>query len=353
VLPRGRREEQPALEEVRALKDVADRLAAACRARGTQERLLERTHDAIRRAEAAEENAERLRHERSLEAGRHMLASAQLARPAATGIYAPASRIALETLERRTALGAPIAVVAPSGVDPVPFLARAHLSGARRGAPLVVVDGASAREHDPAHWTDPAESPLALAHSGMLVLLDGAALPVEVQQLVARTLAEKRAPWEQPDGIDIELALTGVTAPAELVDSGRLDPSLALRLGDAREAPVVLPCLRERGEDLRALLTDRLAREGLRSLGRPVGIELAAYALLVDHPFAGEDAEMTAVVQRLVARCRAEGTDLVRARDVESLSLPASPADKRPPPAGEGPRQGGRRLPRVRRDVER
>jgi transcriptional regulator with GAF, ATPase, and Fis domain len=117
-----------------------------------------------------------------------------------------------------------------------------------------------------------------------------------------------------------------------------------MRLGDAREAPVVLPRLRDRAEDLRAILTDRFAREGLRTMGRPVGIEHAAYARLIEHPFAGEDAELAAIVQRLVSRCRAEGTDVVRAKDVDALGL-----------QGEAPARPSRvpRLPRARRDMER
>lgn len=322
VLPGASREQPPTLEEMRALKGVADRLAAACRARATQARMLARTHAATLRAEAAEEKVERLRHERALDVGRDTLAATRLARPATVGIYSAASRMALEALERRTAASAPIAVVAPSGVDPVPYLARAHLAGARRDAPLVLVDATSAREHDLSRWIDPSASPLALANHGLLVLLDGAALPVEVQQIVSRSLAEKRAPWERPDALDVQLALTAVVDPESLVAQGRLDPALAQRLGDARESPVALPRLRDRAEDLRAILTERLAREGLRVLGRPVGIEHAAYARLVDYPFPGEDAELGAIVQGLVARCAAQpGKDVVVAADVDALHL--------------------------------
>jgi DNA-binding NtrC family response regulator len=236
--------------------------------------------------------------------------------------------MALEALERRTAVGAPIAVVAPSGVDPVPYLARAHLAGARRDAPLVLVDATSAREHDPARWTDPQASPLALADRGMLLLVDGSALPAEVQQLVASALAQKRAPWERPDPLDVQLAVTAVATPDELVSQGRLESALALRLGDARTAPVKLPRLRDRAEDLRAILTDRLAREGLRVLGRPVGIEQAGYARLIEYPFPGEDAELAAIVQRLVARCRGE---VVSAADVDALRLTASNSRRKDP----------------------
>jgi transcriptional regulator of acetoin/glycerol metabolism len=73
-------------------------------------------------------------------------------------------------------------------------------------------------------------------------------------------------------------------------------------------------------------LTDRFAREGLRVLGRPVGIEQTAYARLIDYRFPGEDAELTSIVQRLVARCTG---DLVRAADVEALRLRSEPTGER------------------------
>jgi DNA-binding NtrC family response regulator len=328
VLPRVAREEPVTLEEVRALKDAADRLAAACRARGTQARMLARAHEAILRADAADETVERMRHQQSLDVGRHALATTRLARPATVGVYSAGSRMALEALERRTAVGAAIAVLAPSGVDPVPFLARAHLAGARGDTPFVLVDATSAREHDMSRWIDPGASPLALADGGMLVLLDGAALPPEVQQLIARALSEKRAPWDRAQSLNVQLALTAVAAPDVLIAQGRLDPALAVRLADARATPIELPRLRDRPEDLRAILTDRLAREGLRVLGRPVGIEHAAYARLVEHAFPGEDAELAAVVQQLVARCAG---DVVRAADVDALERSLATRSRKDP----------------------
>jgi transcriptional regulator with GAF, ATPase, and Fis domain len=318
LIPRAGRGDAPTLEEVRALKDVADCMAAACRARAAHARMLARAQAARELAERAEEQVERTLHERALDVGRNALAATRLARPATVGGYSAASRMALEALERRTSVGAPIAVVAPSGVDPVPYLARAHLAGARGESPLVLVDATSAREHDLTRWSSPLASPLALADRGTLVLLDGAALPTDVQQLVARALAEKRAPWERPEPLDVQLALTAVMTPEELSSQMRLDASLALRLGDAFSSPVALPRLRDRVEDMRAVITDRLAREGLRVLGRPVGIEQAAYARLIEYPFPGEDAELAAIVQRLVSRCTG---DVVRASDVNALRL--------------------------------
>lgn len=150
----------------------------------------------------------------------------------------------------------------------------------------------------------------------MLVLVDGAALPRDVQVLVARALAERRPPWERAVPLDIALAITTTAALDALVDEGRLAPELFARAGDA--PPIVLPGLHERPEDLRSIVADRLAREGLRVRGRPVGIDAAAFARLVEHPFEGEDAELATIVSLLVAR--AEG-DVVRAADVDALGF--------------------------------
>ena len=314
VVPSGARTEALSLEEAKAFKGLADALAALCHTRAALRRSLSRERVAVRRAEDAEDVAARFEHEIALGASRNALATTRLARPATVGVYSAASRMAYEALERRVRSGAPVALVAPSGVDPVPYLARAHLGGPRASSPLVVVDGTSSREHDLARWSDRLASPLGLADHGALVLLDGAALPPDVQRLIARALAERRVPWERAEPLDVHLVVTG-TAPPE----GLLEPILAARLGDALHAAIALPRLRERPEDIRAILTDRLAREGLRVRGTPVGLDDAAFSRLVEYPFAGEDAELASIVQRLVG---VAGGDVVRAADVDALDLP-------------------------------
>ncbi len=327
ILPRGSRAAPLTLEEVRCLKQLADSFGAACEAGGALHRSRAREEEARARAESAEERALRLERAIALEAGHHVRATMRAARPATVGVYSAASRSALEALERRMQAGAPVAVVAPSGVDPVPYLARAHLGGPRREGPLVLVDGTSSREHDLERWRDAMASPLALADGGLLVLLDGAALPPDVQRLVAQALAERRPPWERPDPLAVALAFTATRPPRDREAAGRLDAALAARLGDAADSPIALPRLRDRAEDVRALLTDRLAREGLRARGAPVGLDDAAFALLAEYPFPGEDAELAAIVQRLVAS--APG-DVIRAADVEALGLPPAPPEAPP-----------------------
>jgi len=325
LLPAGRRAEPLSLEEVLALKEVAFALAKACRTRGTVARLLARGRDADARAAAAEDAVARLRQEQALHASRHALVAARLARPALVGQYAAASRLALDALERRTAVHAPIAAVGPSGVDPVPYLARAHSVGARKDAPFVVVDGASVREHDAARWADPTESPLALADGGMLVLLDAGAVPAGTQRLIARAVADRRAPWDAgaQKPLDVQLALTWVGGATLDGWRERVDPAFQDALADAFDAPIELPKLVDRPEDFRAILTDRLAREGMRARGRPVGIEPAAYARLAEYEFPGDEVELSAMVQALVASCE---RDMVRVADVMGIAPIAAAA---------------------------
>jgi hypothetical protein len=339
VVPRGTRSAPLALEEARALAELAGALYGWCATRQALARSMARERAAYAQAEALEARVARLEHDAALDAAREARSAARLARPATVGIYSATSRLAYDALERRTKAGAPFAIVARSGVDPVPFLARAHQAGLRAGTPLVLVDGTSAREHDLERWKDRTTSPLALAHRGTLVLLDGAALPADVQRLIAQALSEKRAPWERAEPLDVLPALTSAVPVPEL--EGRLEPALEARFGDALENAVVLPGIAERPEDVRAIVTDRLAREGLRVRGRPVGIEDAAFARLVDHPWTGEDAELAHVVARLVAGC--EG-DVVRLADVQRLQL--GPQEEQGEPAERPSRFPGRRAKR-------
>jgi len=319
VIPTGARIDDLTLEEVRAAKLLADAFVAVSQATSAKVRHLERERVLKERIDELDEDGARLRHQLDLEVGRHVLAATRLARPATVGIYSAISRFAYDALERRIGQDAPTILIARPGIDPVPYVARAHLSGPRRKEPLVVVEGTSSREHDVARWTNDRTSPLALADRGLLLLVDGAALPREIQVLIARAVAERRPPWERATPIDVAIALTATRGFAELEHDGLLAPELASRF-DA-EAAITLPGLAERPEDLHAIVADRLAREGLRVCGLPVGIEAAAFARLMEYPFEAEDAELAAIVTKLVARAVADGRDVVRAVDVDALGL--------------------------------
>ncbi|MGO9710177.1 MAG: hypothetical protein ACLQBL_15015 [Polyangiaceae bacterium] len=314
VLPRGKRTAALTLEEARAIKRLADALAALCHARAALARSLAREREATERAEKADRTLGGATAEITRRHAQHVLAAERLARPAFAGIYSASARFAVDAIEETLRAGRPLFVHAPAGIDAVPYVAKAHLASTRRGEALVVVDGASTREHELARWSDPLASPIALADRGVLLLVDVGALPVEVQKLVARAHSEHRGPWEQELPVDFVLAVTSRVPLAELMTRGRLDAGLAAQFTE--EASASLPRLRDRPEDLRAILSDRLAREGLRVRGAPVGIEDAAFARLLEYPFEGEDAELASMALQLVASC--EG-DVVRAHHVDAL----------------------------------
>lgn len=326
VIPTGARTEELTLEEARGAKLLADAFVAVSQATSAKVRHLDRERELKARIDALDDETERLRHTIDLDVGRHALAAARLARPATVGVYSAAARMAYEALERRILQDAPVVIVAASGVDPVPYIARAHLAGPRKNGPLVVVDATSSREHDLDRWLDAKTSPLALADHGLLVLVDGTALPRDIQTVIARAAAERRPPWERASALDFGLVLSSTKSlelPSAGLGPGPKPAGLGLELAARFEGveEIRLPRLRERSEDLRSIVADRLAREGLRVTGRPVGIDAGAFGRLVEYPFDGEDAELAAIVTRVVANAAAGGSDVVRAEHVDALAL--------------------------------
>jgi len=303
VLPHGGRSGPLSFEEATEIKSLADALVHATDTRGSVERSLAREQAVQLRLSESEELVERLRHTIAIDDAKHVAATERLARPVAAGIYSGALRMAYESLERRIAHGAPVVVVSPPGVDAVAMVARAHLKGARAEGALVLVDGTSTRDHDLARWKDKKLSPLGLADGGLLVLVDGPSLPHEVQRLIAHSLLERRPPWERAEPLDIAICVITSFAPSKLREEGVLDPQFAARIDDALNEHIVLPRLRDRMEDLRAMVSDRLARQGLRSRGVPLGIDDKAMAVLVEYPFEGEELELDTIVIKLVRAC--------------------------------------------------
>jgi hypothetical protein len=314
VVPRYERTESLSLEEVEALRALGDHLAAALSLYGQRGRAFLREQELKARLEKLTDESTRKEHEALHIHERHVATTTRLARPAEVGFYSAVAQLAQQTLERRMKVMATTIVETPSGADPVPIIARSVLCGPRATMPFVVVDGTSTLEHDPEAWRAPTRSPLALATGGVLCVLDVCALPGEVQTLLAQAHREKRAPWEQGDALDFQLVVT-MPRPTE-EHALRLMNALHERLQNALEEPVRLPRLQERADDLRMILLDRLAREGLRVRGEPVGLDSAAFALLVECVWDGEDAELNGVVARLV---RSNKGPVVTADDVRAL----------------------------------
>jgi hypothetical protein len=297
--------ERPAsLEEIRALRTLANRLGAVIAVSASLARA--RAREVGGNAEVARlgDRVHLLEVARDRDAGRLMALARMLERPARVASYSPAARAAVEQLERLGERGLPIALLSAPGVDAVAWAALAHLASPRRAGPLAVVDGTSAVEHDLAHWRDPDRSPLAAAAGGSLVIIDAHALPADVQSYLG-------AAFPEDGGVIVSLPATVDTLAA----SGRLSERLADRLGDRT---VALPTLASRAEDLRALSLEHLARIGLRLGRQPLGLAPRALEALLEHTWPANDAELHATLLR--ASLAAEG-EVLGLGDLKSIGF--------------------------------
>ncbi len=340
LLPRGNRATPMTLEEARAVRLLTDRLSALAAVASALARSRERERAASERAAELAAERDRLLGAHGGSAARHRLAAERLARPVRRAAYSPAARVALERVEALAARTGGLVLIAPPGTDAAAWAACAHLAGPGRDGPLVLIDGASSSEHDPAAWDDPERSPLALARSGSLAVLDVGALPDPVQEALVARLAREEASAPSSEVAPPWLVVTTAVAPEHLRRGGRLAAPLALRLGSD---PVRVPALGERGEDLRALVLDGLAAAGLRERGAPLGVEGHALRALLEHDWPGNDAELASVLQ---AAARLTTGPLVTLGDLARAGFhPLADAEPSatPLPAAEPPRRARRR----------
>lgn len=313
IVPKNPVKHALSLEEVRLLRTLADRIGAVL---GVSSMLARsRDREAQARSELEALRAEATRKDAALKSGaaRFQALARILERPARAAAYSPPARAAVDQLEHLAQTGRPITLLTPPGIDAVAWAALAHLASPKRTGAFVIVDGASPSEHDLHRFRDPIESPLHIATGGTLVILDAQALPIEVQNYLGAALAMRRANADEPSDTGFIVA---VPATADtLVGAGRLSERLADQLGDRA---VALPDLASRAEDLRALALDYLVRIGMRIRGRPLGVDLPALALLGEHLWPGNDAELYAVLLR--AALVAEG-DVIGARELQAIGF--------------------------------
>lgn len=315
VMPRGRRTASLTLEEARALRALAERLASALEVGSQLARAHERELAEKARADAEDDRARHLAHLLETAGMRFERDAERLARVALAAAYSPATRLLLDELRRHGALGMPTVMLAPIGVDPLPYAAVVHLSGPRRSRPFLLVDGANPAEQPLSLWEDPVASPLSTADSGTLVVTSIEALPEETQRFLALSLATRRSPSGRAMPLDLQI-VASVTAPVdEAVASGRLVPELADRIG---RRTLILPSLVDRPEDLRALTLERLGNIGIRLRGQPMGIEAKAMARLVEHAWPGNELELSDVLSRAAVVAK---TQIVRREDLDAIGF--------------------------------
>ena len=330
TLPRGGRSSRTTLEEIRALRTLSDRLGAVIGVSSSLARSRERELEARRELDRLVWEVARLGADLERDSARLEAIARILARPARIAAYSPTARAALEQLERLAVGNRPVTLLTAPGINAAAWAALTHLASARRGSVLVIVDGADGTEHDLLRWRDVASSPIRAAAGGTLVILDAQALPREIQSYLGAAL---------PDELG-----TIVTVPStidSLVAAGRMDERLADRLGDRA---VALPALASRSEDLRALALEHTSKIGVRLYGKPLGLDLSALAVLSEHSWPGNDAELEAILLRaaLVTEGEVIGRRELDAVKFEPTSAPSPWMEDRPSPPPKA-RSGARR----------
>lgn len=314
-IPRGKRKVPMTLEEVRALRVLADRVGAVLGVSSALARSRAREQEWKRLSDRRGDELDRLKHRLETEGGRIRATVERLAAPALASAYSPAASMAVAQVKRTGQMGMPLALLAPSGCDPVPWAALAHLESARRERPFIIVYGTDQAEQPLDRWRHPRSSPLVLADGGSLLVVDVQVLPKDVQEFLAASLQSRVSPSGAASPLDVWLAVSAPATVDTMVAAGRMSSVLADWLGDRSLA---LPPLSARSEDLRSLVLDQLAKGGSRLHGSPLGIEDRALARLMDYGWPGNDVELADVILRATQVAQSQR---VRVDDLDAIGF--------------------------------
>jgi two-component system response regulator AtoC len=136
-----------------------------------------------------------------------------------------------------------------------------------------------------------------LAHEGTLLLDEVGDLPIELQAKLLRVLEEgevRRVGGREPRKVDVRVIAATARQLEQAVEQGQFRADLFYRLNVVR---LHLPPLRERPEDIPALLT-HFARQAAQRLGHPVSVTPSALAALSHHAWPGNVRELRNAVER-------------------------------------------------------
>jgi len=283
--------------------------------------------------------------ERVLEVGRLRRENEELRRaveqPALLESSSPAMRRILETARQAADSDATILLGGESGTGKNVLAAAIHAWSPRREGPLAVVSCAALSEHlleselfghvkgaFTGAWKDHVGR-LESASGGTVFLDEVGELPLDLQAKLLRFLDERR--FERVGAAETRQADVRIVAATNRdlraeVAGGRFRQDLFYRL-DVIE--MRLPALRERREDLPALIEHLLRQLGARHRRPGVALEPAARAALLSHDWPGNVRELVNALER--ALVLASGPTL-RAEDLPDHVL-APPAAAAPPPS--------------------
>jgi transcriptional regulator with GAF, ATPase, and Fis domain len=315
TLPRAERSQTLTLEEARAARRLTDRLSALVALTSTLSRARRRETELVVRAEQAESRFQEARRVIDGQTSRERELARTLAKPLLSAAYSPAARLALAAVEQQARQGGPILLLAAVGVDATAWAAAAHTTGNGRPGAFLAVDAALEARGPERRFADPENSPWQLCRGGTLFIKDVHLLPESAQQdlLSALSSADPNGAW--PSALLI----------ASLATSASESPPLALPklLMPLFKLPALeLPTLKNRPEDLRALILDAIARQPGGEQAR--GVERRAMQALMDHGWPGNERELNDVVERATLHARGP---LVTLEDLRAVGFAVDTTD--------------------------
>lgn len=326
LMPRGERTSSLTMEEAKALNKLGQRLSSMLGVTATLARARASELDASRAAERWQAAHQELLASVANGEHRHQLFARHLARPALSTAYSLRARQALAAVEDWPRAPQPLVLSCPTGVDPKPWAAAAHLANRGGAGPLLLIDAPYARNDATIDWGNPATSPFSIAWGGTLFIQDAHLLGEAAQLSLTAWLT--RPPVDLPatkaDAKPVPpcrvILSFGYAQGRALVPTNVL-PALTTLLP---RVPVVLPELRERPEDLRALVLDVLARATNGEPGEPLGIDRQALQLILDHEWPGNEDELRDAIHRAAAICKGAQ---IRASDLRACGFAWANAD--------------------------
>jgi two-component system response regulator HydG len=227
------------------------------------------------------------------------------------------------------AAASPVLITGEAGTGKALVARALHAGGPRAQAPFVTVDGGGAPEA--------LGEALRRAAGGTLFLHEVADLPVAMQARLLRVLqaadpvrtdedSGRRSPDNVVPAVDVRCLASTHTNLQALVEGGRFRRDLFFRLDVLR---VAVPSLRERREDIPALVAHLAARR----------VELTADGLdlLASHDWPGNVRELENLVERLAVSGAPRVGRAEAAEALGALSPSAAVADllRSPMPLGE------------------
>jgi two-component system response regulator FlrC len=247
-----------------------------------------------------------------------------------------ALRRVLAVAEGVAASRAPVLIEGESGTGKELLARHIHAAGPRRQQPFVAVNCAALPRdlleselfgHERGAFTGAIARKLGkfeLASGGTILLDEISEMEPALQAKLLRVLQEHevdRVGGLKPIAIDARVIATTNQALGPQVASGTFRRDLYYRL---HVIPLTLPPLRERGDDIDALIDHFCARFGG---GRPVTVEPAARAHMRRHPWPGNVRELEHVIERALLLATGDTIALADVKlDDELLAADAGPS---------------------------